>query len=145
MLNVSSCSRRWCSGFTLLEVLIAILVLAIGLLGLAGLQVAGLRADHSAFHRSQAVMLAYDILDLLRANRQDARDGAYNLPLDADAPTGSSRSAQDLNRWLAELANRLPQGDGAVTVVNDLVTITVQWDDSRGTEAAQQFRVDSQL
>ncbi|MGX2042136.1 type IV pilus modification protein PilV [Methylocaldum sp. MU1018] len=132
-------------GFTLMEVLIAFLIMAIGLLGLAGLQVTGLRNDQSAFHRSQAVILAYDILDLLRANRQDARDGVYNLALGADAPTGSSRSAQDLNRWLAELANHLPQGDGAVNVANDLVTITVQWDDSRGVEAPQAFVVESQL
>jgi type IV pilus assembly protein PilV len=144
MLSVSLSDRR-CVGFTLLEVLIAILVLAIGLLGLAGLQVTGLRADHSAFHRSQATMLAYDILDVLRANRQDARNGAYNLGLGDGAPTGSSRSAQDLNRWLAELANRLPQGDGGVTVANNLVTVTVQWDDSRGTQAPQQFQVQSQL
>ncbi|CAI8877083.1 type IV pilus modification protein PilV [Methylocaldum szegediense] len=144
MLNVSLSNRR-CSGFTLLEVLVAILVLAIGLLGLAGLQVAGLRADHSAFHRSQATMLAYDILDVLRANRQDARNGAYNLNLEDGAPIGNSRAAQDLNRWLAELANRLPEGDGGVTVVNNLVTVIVQWDDSRGTEAPQQFQVQSQL
>lgn len=143
MLN--SLSDRRCNGFTLLEVLIAILVLAIGLLGLAGLHITGLRAAHSAFHRSEATMLAYGILDVLRANRQDALSGAYNLVLGDDAPTGSSRSAQDLKRWLAELGGRLPQGDGEVTVADGLVTVTVQWDDSRGTEAPQQFQVQSRL
>ncbi|MDD5033547.1 MAG: type IV pilus modification protein PilV [Methylococcaceae bacterium] len=132
-------------GFTLLEVLITVLVLSIGLLGLAGLQITGLKNDQSAYYRSQATMLAYDILDVLRSNRQVARDGSYNIAMDASPPSGDTRSDQDLNHWLNELTNRLPRGDGSVNIVNDRVTIIVQWDDSRGTEAARQFVVESQL
>lgn len=140
---LSGCKQQ---GFTLVEVLIAFLVMAIGLLGLAGLQVTGLRNDQSAFARSQAVLLAYDILDGLRANRPAARDGFYNLALDADAPDGDTPAEKDLNRWITELERRLPAGDGAVSVVaGDRVTITVQWDDSRGVEDAQQFVVETQL
>ena len=56
-------------GFTLIEVLIAIIVLSIGLLGLAGLQLTSLRNSNSAYTRSQAVILSYDIVDRIRANR----------------------------------------------------------------------------
>src|SRR5664280_455779 len=56
------------SGFTLLEVLIAMLVLAVGLLGLAGLQATSLRNNQSAYNRSQATQLAYDLADRMRNN-----------------------------------------------------------------------------
>jgi type IV pilus assembly protein PilV len=138
--------NRGQGGFTLLEVLIAIFVLAIGLLGLGGVLTIGLKNDQSAYYRSQATMLAYDILDVMRANREAARGGDYNLALDAAAPTGDSRAQLDLNHWIVQqLEMRLPQADGAVNVANDRVTIVIQWDDSRGAQAAQQFVVESQL
>ncbi len=56
------------TGFTLIEVLIAMLVLAVGLLGLAGLQATSLRNNQSAYNRSQATQLAYDLADRMRAN-----------------------------------------------------------------------------
>jgi type IV pilus assembly protein PilV len=56
------------AGFTLIEVLIAMVVLAVGLLGLAGLQVTSLRNNQSAYNRSQATQLAYDLADRMRAN-----------------------------------------------------------------------------
>ncbi|MCX7101946.1 MAG: type IV pilus modification protein PilV, partial [Methylobacter sp.] len=56
------------AGFTLIEVLIAMLVLAVGLLGLAGLQATSLKSNQSAYNRSQATQLAYDLADRMRAN-----------------------------------------------------------------------------
>ena len=56
-------------GFTLLEILIAVGVLSIGLLGIAGLQALGQRSNHSAYLRSQATALAYDMIDRMRANK----------------------------------------------------------------------------
>jgi len=55
-------------GFTLMEVLIAVLVLAVGLLGLAALQLAGMKSNHSAYLRSQATIAVYDLLDRVRAD-----------------------------------------------------------------------------
>lgn len=132
-------------GFTLIEVMVAVVILSIGLLGLAGLQATGLRHNQSASFRSTATVLAYDIADAMRANRTDARDGKYDTSLTASAPSGSAIYQADLNNWLTELALRLPAGDGAVSVENDMVTVTVQWDDSRGASAAQQFVMVSQL
>lgn len=60
-------------GFTLIEVLVAMVVLSIGLLGLAGLQATSLKSNQSAYHRSQATQLAYEMADRMRANREYAK------------------------------------------------------------------------
>lgn len=84
---------RSAQGFTLLEVLIAVVVLSVGLLGLARLQTAGLRQNHSAFMRSQATMLAYDIIDRMRTNKGTVEacgtaDGCgYNILVTAAPPS----------------------------------------------------------
>ena len=132
-------------GVTMIEVLVAIIVLSIGLLGLAGLQSAGLTYNQSASFRSTATMMTYSILDSMRANRTGAMNGSYNIAIAASIPSGSTIPEQDLNNWLNELALRLPAGTGAVDVVSNVVTVTIQWDDSRGTLAAQQFILTTQL
>lgn len=132
-------------GVTMIEVLVAIIVLSIGLLGLAGLQSAGLTYNQSASFRSTATMMTYSILDSMRANRTGAMNGSYNIAIGASIPSGSTIPEQDLNNWLNELALRLPAGTGAVDVVSNVVTVTIQWDDSRGTLAAQQFILTTQL
>lgn len=134
-------------GFTLLEVLVAIVVLSIGLLGLAGLMASSLKNSHSAYQRTQATWLAYDALDRMRANRQVALAGGYNLALGA-APGGSDLAATDLGEWDAALTNTLPAGDGSIAVAaGGAVKVIVQWNDTRGTGGndAEQFIVDSQL
>ncbi len=132
------------SGFTLLEVLVAMMVLTIGLLGLAGLMASGMRNNHSAYHTTQATWFAYDMIDRLRANRNVALAGGYNgaalgAPANCSttAPTGSI-AAQDIAGWKNMIACALPAGDGSVSVNsgNSRVTITVQWNDSRGTRDA---------
>lgn len=134
-------------GFTLLEVLVAIVVMSIGLLGLAGLMASSLKNSHSAYQRTQATWLAYDALDRMRANRQVALAGGYNLALGA-APGGSALAAIDLGEWDTALANTLPAGDGSIAVEKGgAVKIIVQWNDARGTGGKddEKFIVDSQL
>ena len=134
-------------GFTLLEVLVAVLVMSIGLLGLAGLMGSTLKNSHSAYQRTQATWLAYDALDRMRANHLVALAGGYNLALGA-APGGSGLAKEDLAEWDAAVAGTLPAGDGSIAVAaGGAVRIIVQWDDTRGTGggAAEQFIVDSQL
>jgi type IV pilus assembly protein PilV len=132
-------------GVTMIEVLVAVIVLSIGLLGLAGLQSAGLTHNQSASFRSTATMMTYSILDSMRANRMEAMNGSYNITLGASATSGSSVAEQDLDDWLSELALRLPAGTGAIHVDNNVVTVTIQWDDSRGALAAQQFVLTTRL
>lgn len=132
-------------GVSMIEVLVAIIVLSIGLLGLAGLQSAGLTHNQSASFRSTATMMSYSILDSMRANRVEARNGSYNIAIGASLSSGSTVPEQDVSNWLNELALRLPAGTGAINVNGSVVTVTIQWDDSRGALAAQQFILTTQL
>lgn len=131
-------------GFSMIEVLVTVLILAIGLLGLAGLQSTALRSNHSAYLRSQATVLAYDITDRMRANRTAALNGAYNVNVGGTG-SGSSMAAADVIAWKDNLEAMLPEGDGSVARTDTRFTITVQWDDSRGENAAQVFTLRTDL
>jgi type IV pilus assembly protein PilV len=123
-------SVRHQRGLSLLEVLVAIVILSIGLLGMAGLQAASLRASQGSHYRAQAAQYADDMAERMRANLGQAR--TYGHALGNAPPTGTSVRDRDLAEWLARVAT-LPGGAGSVAVdlANNLVTITVQWDDSR--------------
>ena len=138
--------RQYQRGFSMLEVMVAILVVAIGLLGLAGLMNAGLRNNQSSSAQTQAVWLAYDMLDRLRADRTVALAGGYDLPM-ASAPGGSGFTNTELVGWRTLLTNALPSGRGSVEVTGNAVSVIVQWSDDRvrGGATAQQLRIDSQL
>lgn len=122
-------------GFTLVEALVALLALSIGLLGVAALQLSGLRSNLSSAWRSQATYLSYDILDRIRANRNQRT--LYATALGAP-PTPGGVVTLDLAAWKQNLARTLPGGDGTVTVGgtdNAVVTVTVQWQDERDPSA----------
>jgi len=129
-MNTNS-SRHSESGFTLLEVLIAMLVLSIGLLGLAGLQATGIRNNHSAYMQSQAISYGYDIIDQMRANRLSALSGTYNIAIGDAAPTGTTIAETDLREWKNLIATSLLAGDASANVNGGVVTVVVQWDDRR--------------
>jgi type IV pilus assembly protein PilV len=137
------------SGFTLLEVLIALLVLSLGLLGLAALQASTVQFNHSAYLRSQATNLAYDMADRMRANRQATLDGAYD-GVDYSSPAcggggGASVAARDIAAWRSNLACTLPSGDGRIERDGRVVTISVRWDESRGEEDLMVFQMTTGL
>ncbi len=128
-------------GFTLTEVLITVVIMAIGLLGLAGMQANSLKFNHSAYLRSQATNLAYDIVDRMRANRSAALAGAYDIAVGGALPTGTAIADTDLAQWKPALAAELPAGDGSVCRDVDgnlpcsgggtYIIVSVQWDKSR--------------
>lgn len=125
-------------GFTMIEVLVAVLVLAIGLIGLASLQGVSLQFNNSAYLRSQATNLAYDMADRVRANRRAAlTTGAYDLAVVDPTPAPGTVAETDLNEWRTALQNNLPVGTGGVevTLPGENLTIVVCWDDSRGAGA----------
>ncbi|MCC6201800.1 MAG: type IV pilus modification protein PilV [Gammaproteobacteria bacterium] len=127
--------------------MIAVLVLAIGLLGLSALQANGLRANGSAQQRSQAVALANDMMERLRADFRNAIAGAYNRDIGDELPDAGSIPSEEVINWVTTLQMLLPAADGAV--VCDGIgncTVTVQWDDSRaGGSDATSFSFSSQI
>jgi len=139
------------SGFTLVEVLVALVILAIGLLGVAGLQNRSLSGNQGALYRSQAVLFANDIIERMRVNRLQSRvvPSPYSIALGAAAAGSVPDPAKaDLDDWKAEIGN-LPAGDGSVTVSNlvlakgtVLAVVIVQWNE-KGT--VRSVRVDTEL
>ena len=138
-------------GLTLVEILVALLILSIGLLGLAGLQTASLKFNTGAFYRTQATALAYGLADRMRANRAAALTGDYTVGLADPAPAcaapaiAGTVAQQDLSAWRMALACRLPLGNGSVARNGNEFTFTVQWDDSRGEDAPVQFQFTTAL
>ena len=139
------------TGFTLIEVLIAMLVLAVGLLGLAGLQATSLRNNQSAYNRSQATQLAYDIADRMRANPSGnyltdpaaATCGTNNTPCTACATTVNPCSpaqlaVKDLFEWNRAVTTTLPLGKGIIGEAGGVFTITISWDDDRDGEVDEE-------
>jgi len=123
-------SFRPAKGFTLVEVLVTVVIFSVGLLGLAGLQATGIKLNHSSLIRSQATLLAYDIVDSMRANRSNVAN--YALAQSDSKPTSPTTQAQrDIVVWLDNLNSFLPSGDGAVTVNGNRVTVQVWWDELR--------------
>jgi type IV pilus assembly protein PilV len=125
-------------GFTLLEILVAMLVLAIGLLGVAAMQLRGLQYSHDAYLRSQISVLAYDIADRMRLNEANATDyvtGLFMVP--AVAPAGCAPTAtgvvNDLACWRVQLFGALPPGSSAdITLAAGEYTVSLAWDNREG-------------
>lgn len=123
-------------GFSLLEILITLVIISFGLLGIAGVIVNSLKNNQSSYSRSQASLLANDIIDRMRANRTTAETSPYpyNLTI-SGTPSGSGVVLNDLTEWRASLASAMPSGTGSVSLdgTTKKVTIVVQWNDSRAS------------
>lgn len=111
-------------GVTLIEILVAILILSFGLLGSAGLQMAGLRAAVGANQRTTATLLAYDAADRMRANMAGVIAGNYvnytatqnaNCLLAAGC-TAQQMAQHDMWEWGQAIAAQLPGGFGIVCI-----------------------------
>lgn len=126
-------------GVGLVEILIAVLVLSIGLLGLAGLQLRTLKNNESALERGVAVTETHAIADALRADRTNARNNLFDITLSAAAPTGTTFRATVVRAWRTNLISALGSGaTGSITCgpagfPDTMCVIVIQWDDSRGT------------
>lgn len=148
-------------GITLIEVLIAVVITAIGLLGVARMQTISVRFNHSAYLRSQAASLADDVIERMRVNTDAAIAGNYNIQLANATPVSANcigaaancnpvqLATFDVRLWLLMAQNVLPAGDGAInvdtTVTPPTVTVTVRWDDSKGEAPPVSFVTTSSL
>jgi type IV pilus assembly protein PilV len=150
-------SRKQQAGVGLIEVLIAVLVVSIGFLGVAALQVYSLSTNNSAMARSMATIASYSIIDAMRADRSNAISHAYDGIVKAGScpETGDTLASRQLNEWCVQLGEKLGQSDSTKgTVTCDgfdagedadpstqtlTCTVTITFDDSRsGGDEAQQ-------
>jgi type IV pilus assembly protein PilV len=137
------------NGYSLIEVLVALFVLAVGLLGLAALQTTSFKFNSDSYARTQATLIAYEIIDRIRANPS----GAYAVPnpaavtsikgtyegckdggaCDCDGGTQCNAlnlSIHDLGKWYEEQARVLPDpaaDPSTIELTGDLYTITIRW------------------
>jgi type IV pilus assembly protein PilV len=142
MTCIASASPRTQRGFTLIEILVTVVLISVGLLGVAALQLTTLRANQESYARSQAGVLAADILDRMRANPMAFRARAYNVTFNGTG-TATTRAGADLSAWQTAINSTLPgdAADAAGQIQSDgrIVTITIQWRErAEGTGAANQ-------
>ena len=143
--NMNTKSKRQ-SGASMIEVMVALLILAIGLLGLAMLQGKTMRVNTDAMLRSQATLLANEIIESMRSNPTGAKNGLYkNLagtkPASCGGCTGYTKAANDdLIDWYDAQAQVLPSPSSIIDYTGGKYTITMQWDE-RGIKTTQVWEV----
>lgn len=142
-------------GFTIVEVLVALVVLGVGMLGIAGLYVITLGSGAAAINRMQAVNLATDIADRIRSNRNanaayagGSSTGLTCIGAGAVNCAAAEMAADDLLQWNTEITAALPAGSGTVAVAGASApysyTITIQWSEP-GQTAPQTYVMNMQL
>ncbi|HEX7046690.1 MAG TPA: type IV pilus modification protein PilV [Gammaproteobacteria bacterium] len=157
------------SGYSLIEVMIALLILSIGMLGVGGMVLGASKDTRGAFYRTKAVALAWDMAERIRANRTagiayavdqtgDGTDNSCSASSTNATPlacTVESLAAHDIFEWKTALVDKergLPQGMGSIEFNNatspPTYTITVNWSDGiveADTEGAPSVSVVTQL
>lgn len=123
-------------GMTLIEVLVALLILTVGLLGAAAVQINALKYTDSSRMTSQASFIAYDMMDRIRAN-----SGAnYTITPPTSANPGNARD-QDLYDFTTSIVNfGGPTATGSITLNQRVYTITITWSDARAANTASAQR-----
>lgn len=132
-------------GFSMLEILITLVIVAIALLGTAGLQAYAMRMNKSGQFRTQAVFLASDILDRIEANKDNttgAVAGNYVIAGSGTPPaltfpdpcagapcTAAQLANRDVNQWENAVASLLPQANWSVTTSGVAYTVVLGWTD----------------
>jgi type IV pilus assembly protein PilV len=139
---LSLANRRRARGVTLIEVLVTMVIVAVGLLGLAGMQVRGLSIQKDAHGRALATQLALDIADRMRSNVSNVGDYAFGNPWSASytAPgftdceaatcTPTQQATFDFQRWFARVrGGALPGGWAQIAAVpgTSAWEITMMW------------------
>ena len=157
-------------GFSMLEVLIAILVFSLGVLGLAGLLIFAISSNHVAYLRTQATFLAHNMANRMGANPAGLWNGNYNGSYPVSASTASCAAgcnpqqlaAYDMAQWSTQLTTFLPNASGNITCSTSGINytpnsaqvdmrppyggtcrMTLSWNESGGAGGAQQASIDT--
>ncbi len=138
-------------GFTLIEVMIAVVVFSFGLLGVAGIMTVSVKNNHNGYMRSQAAILTATIVDMMRRNKPGVKQGLYNGTHSGFVDTSSycvstcgpaQIASRDVGQWSSMLTQLLPNASGTIECnitlnplfltgpVNGVCTATITWDES---------------
>jgi len=127
------------AGFSLIEVLIALVIMSVGMLGIAGLYVESMQAGRTAIFRHNAVTLASDVADRIRANPSAGADyegirGNNNCVLGNVDCDPTQMASNDIDLWKTQADGMLPNGDVTITFDNNVspptYEIVVTWDEA---------------
>jgi type IV pilus assembly protein PilV len=129
-------SKRAQEGMTLIEVLVALLLLGVALLGAAAVQLNALKYTDSARMTSQASFIAYDMMDRIRANA--AADYTVTPPTSGNPKVARDQDLYDFTRNIAGFGGET--ATGSISLNQRVYTITITWDDSRAANAADSRR-----
>ncbi|WP_062268573.1 type IV pilus modification protein PilV [Endozoicomonas arenosclerae] len=160
-------SKKHHKGVGLIEVMVALLVISVGVLGMAGLQTKSLQQNQFSYLRSQAVIIVNDMMDRIRANRTVAASGSeYVVNETQHVATGcttndfvnscesgtcseSQLATYDLQQWKFQMACQLPDATGSIAIENTtsgrVYVITLKFNDSHGAQAAREVVLRSAL
>jgi type IV pilus assembly protein PilV len=121
------------AGFNLLEMLVALLVISVGLLGVTSLQLKGQQTNYRSYVRTQATYLANDLMERMRTNKL-SKNGIYEKACGAtttncdSSPCSWDQVAEyDLARWCDMVKNSLPEGEGTVKWNDPQYTFEIKW------------------
>lgn len=118
-------------GIGLIEVLVTVLLLATALLVVASLQMRSLQYNQGAYLRSQANILAYDIIDRMRLNRRNIVN--YSLDFSSAKPTGTTLASVDMKEWMTNLETIMPNGQGKIVCSSSgKCNISIKWAELKG-------------
>lgn len=129
----------------MIEIMVTLVILSIGLLGIAGLQLTGLQSNRSAYYRSQATVIANDMIDRMRTNVDGVTANGYdavdtsNTPSNPNCISGASGCSaasladNDIREWAGDVTSLLPSGSGTVVNNAGIFTVTVNWVESTDT------------
>ncbi|MFJ2692663.1 type IV pilus modification protein PilV [Pseudomonas sp. NPDC087336] len=129
-------SKRAQEGMTLIEVLVALLILGVGLLGAAAVQLNALKYTDSARMTSQASFIAYDMLDRIRANA--AADYTVTPPTSGNLNVARDQDLYDFTHNIVNFGG--VTATGTISLNQRVYTITINWDDSRAANSANSRR-----
>lgn len=147
--------RRHSRAFTLIEVLVAVVILAVGLLGMASLMVTSMQSTQSAYYRSQASLLASDLLERMRGNKDSNGDSqavgtddyVTTLTSSSTCPAAqgctdcspAEQAAQDMHLWCTDLKAGIPGGGAVITRSgSNQYRIEINWQESNAGSGATQ-------
>lgn len=139
------------SGLTMIEILIAIFIMAVGLLGTMTLQMRAVQDTGNANLRSVAIYLANDMADRIRANKAGRTAGTFNNMTNAKDTniksacyttagcSGADMALHELSEWrkTVEDSNILPDGDANISANGGVYTVTVSWSDRVKKDASK--------